>query len=635
MIDTQRKEERERKKDKTRKRMHVEIDPENYEYTPAKKAIDYYDNNTPQRVGIYVRVSTDDVRQTTSFELQKQYYEEFVQKHPNWTLIKIYPDEGISGTSLRHRDQFNQMISDSRAGKLDLIITKSVSRFARNVVDCIGLTRDLAELKPPVGVFFESEAIFSLNDDSQMALSFVATMAEEESHTRSRSMETSLRMRLDHGIPLTPKLLGYMHDEDGNLIINPEEAPTVKLAFYMYLYGYSTQQIADTFNELQRRSYLGNVKWTSSGIVQILRNERHCGDVITRKTFTPNYRDHKSVRNRGERPQSTYRKHHEGIVSRDDFIAVQRMLDNAKYRNKSFLPELRVIESGILKGFVVINPRWAGFKEQDYYEAAQSVYKPSNEQSDTLELPPAEIPIPIEAGDFDLRGFEITRSEFFDSNQRPSITFAEKKIKFSTDCVRKFGNNNYVELLINPIEKKFAVRTTTKENRQAVICSQLDARKYLPKTISASAFSDTIFSIFGWNPECKYRIIGSIYEEGNQIAYIFDTDNSEIFFKSYVLTSQEANEAGGKTGIQPYTPSGKRIRAIPQEWTNSFGKPYYQHEQTLAALAAQSEADWQIRMEGQLVETGRKINVTGFEDLKQYINQELNGTLPQEVNPNE
>lgn len=635
MIDTQRKEERERKKDKTRKRMHVEIDPENYEYTPAKKAIDYYDNDTPQRVGIYVRVSTDDVRQTTSFELQKQYYEEFVQKHPNWTLIKIYPDEGISGTSLRHRDQFNQMISDSRAGKLDLIITKSVSRFARNVVDCIGLTRDLAELKPPVGVFFESEAIFSLNDDSQMALSFVATMAEEESHTRSRSMETSLRMRLDHGIPLTPKLLGYMHDEDGNLIINPEEAPTVKLAFYMYLYGYSTQQIADTFNELQRKSYLGNVKWTSSGIVQILRNERHCGDVITRKTFTPNYRDHKSVRNRGERPQSTYRKHHEGIVSRDDFIAVQRMLDNAKYRNKSFLPELRVIESGILKGFVVINPRWAGFKEQDYYEAAQSVYKPSNEQSDTLELPPAEIPIPIEAGDFDLRGFEITRSEFFDSNQRPSITFAEKKIKFSTDCVRKIGNNNYVELLINPIEKKFAVRTTTKENRQAVICSQLDARKYLPKTISASAFSDTIFSIFGWNTECKYRIIGSLYEEGNQIAYIFDTDNSEIFFKSYVLTSQEANEAGGKTGIQPYTPSGKRIRAIPQEWTNSFGKPYYQHEQTLAALAAQSEADWQIRMEGQLVETGRKINVTGFEDLKQYINQELNGTLPQEVNPNE
>lgn len=635
MIDTHKREEKELKKAKTRKRMHVEIDPENYEYTPAKKPIDYYDNDTPQRVAIYVRVSTDDVRQTTSFELQKQYYEEFVVQHPNWTLVKIYADEGISGTSLKHRDGFNEMIADCKAGKADMIVTKSVSRFARNIVDCIGLTRELAEHKPPVGVFFESECIFSLNDDSQMALSFVATMAEEESHTRSRSMETSLRMRLDHGIPLTPKLLGYTHDEDGNLVINPEEAPTVKLAFYMYLYGYSTQQIADTFNLLGRKSYLGNINWTSSGIVQILRNERHCGDVLTRKTFTPNFRDHKSVRNRGERPQSRYHKHHEGIVSKDDFIAVQRMLDNAKYRNKSFLPELRVIKSGILKGFVVINPRWAGFKEQDYFEAAQSIYSHTAEQSSETEQQRDVIQIPIEAGDFDLRGFEITRSEFFDSNQRPTVTFAERKIKFSTDCVRRFAANNYIELLINPIEKKFAIRSTTKGNRQAVVCSQLVEKKYQPKTISASAFCDTIFSIFGWNTECKYRIIGSIYEEGTELAYIFDTNNSEIFFKSYVLTAKEATEAGGKTGIIPYTPSGKRIRAIPQAWTNSFGKPYYQHEQTLAALAIQSEADWQIRMEGQLYETSKKINVTGFDDLKQYINQELNGLTPQEEKPNE
>ena len=145
------------------------------------------------------------------------------------------------------------MIRDCKEGKLDLIITKSVSRFARNVMITIGTVRDLAHLKPPVGVFFESECIFSLNDDSQMALSFQATMAEEESHTRSRSMETSLRMRLDNGIPLTPKLLGFTHDADGNLIINPEEAKTVKLVFYMYLYGYSTQQIADVLNALERK----------------------------------------------------------------------------------------------------------------------------------------------------------------------------------------------------------------------------------------------------------------------------------------------------------------------------------------------------------------------------------------------
>ena len=378
MIDRSKRYEKEELKERTRRRMHVNVDPENYEFIPEKKRADYYDNDSEQLVGIYVRVSTDDVRQTTSFELQKKYYEDFVVKHPKWKLVKIYADEGISGTSLKHRDAFLSMIADAKAGKLSLIICKNVSRFARNVKDFLEVIRDLAELKNPVGVFFESEAIFSLNEDSQLALTFQSTMAEEESHTRSRSMETSLRMRLDNGIPLTPKLLGYTHDAEGRLVPNPEEAPTVKLAFYMYLYGYSTQQIAEAFIALGRKSYLGNIKWTSNAIVQILRNERHCGDVLTRKTFTLSYRTHKTAKNNGDRPQSRYKNHHEAIISRDDFIATQRMLDNAKFGNKSILPELRVIDDGILKGFVTINPRWAGFKEFDYYQAAKSVYDPDD-----------------------------------------------------------------------------------------------------------------------------------------------------------------------------------------------------------------------------------------------------------------
>ena len=372
MIDTNKREEIRRQKDKVRRRIRVEVDPDNYQYIPAKKQVDFYDEETPHNVAVYVRVSTDDIRQTTSYELQKKYYEDFVLRHPNWTLVRIYADEGISGTSMSHRDQFNRMIADCKAGKIDLIITKSVSRFARNVRDFIGVVRDLADLEPKVGVFFESECIFSLNDDSQMALTFQATMAEEESHTRSRSMEASLRMRLDNGLPLTPKLYGYTHDMDGNLVLNEEEAPTVKLIFYMYLYGYSSKQIADTLIQLERRQYYGKIDWTPSGVTSILRNERHCGAVLTRKTYTKDYRTHKKRKNRGERPQSWYYNHHDPIVTPDDYIAVQHLLENAKYKNKGVLPELRVIDSGFLKGFVVINPRWAGFKAKDYYQAGSS-----------------------------------------------------------------------------------------------------------------------------------------------------------------------------------------------------------------------------------------------------------------------
>ena len=628
MVDNDKRTQREREKERTRKRMRVEIDPDNYEFIPAKKPTDYYDNDVHQRVAIYVRVSTDDVRQTTSFELQKKYYEDFVVRHPNWTLVKIYADEGISGTSLAHRDEFNRMIADCRAGKIDLIITKCVSRFARKVMICIGMVRELAEMRPPVGVFFESEAIFSLNDDSQMALSFQATMAEEESHTRSRSMETSLRMRLDNGIPLTPKLLGYTHDIDGNLVVNEDEAPTVKLAFYMYLYGYSTQQIADALILLDRKSYLGNVKWTSSAIIQILRNERHCGDVLTRKTFTPNFRDHKSRRNRGEKPQSRYLNHHEPIISRDDFIAVQQMLDNARYRNKTFLPELRVIESGILKGFVIINPRWAAFKEADYYQAAQSVYSEEELKEPAQPAVPKEVQIEVAAGDFDLRGFEVARSELFNTYQKPYITFADRRIKLGMVCVHKFGTSNHIELLVNPLTRKFAIRGVEENNRQSVTCSKYENGKLIPREIPTAAFSDTLFSLFGWNRDNKYRITGSLYEQDGEVVYVFDAANSEAFFKPYILPQNNGEGAGGT--VHPFMPSGKHIRAVPESWTSRFGKDYYWEEHTLAELAEQSETEWKLRLEGQLFETGKKLNVTGFEELRLYITKELSTIQTQE-----
>lgn len=630
MIDTEGRKFKERQNARIRKRYNVTIDPDNYEYIPAKKQVDFYDNDVHQRVAIYVRVSTDDVRQTTSYELQRKYYEEFVTQHPNWTLVNIFADKGISGTSLKHRDEFNRMIAECKAGKIDMIITKSVSRFARNVNDFIGTIRNLAERKPPVGVFFESEAIFSLNDDSQLALTFQATMAEEESHIRSRSMEASLRMRLDHGIPLTPKLYGYTHDEEGELQINPEEAPTVKLMFYMYLYGYSTQQIADTLIAQERLSYYGKLCWSSSGVAAVLRNERHCGDVLTRKTYTENYRTHRTLKNRGEKPQSRYFNHHSAIVSRDDFNAVQRMLDNAKYGNKSILPELLVIDSGILKGFVTVNPRWAGFKEADYINAARSVYCPVEGQGQAEQPDPLMGTVEVAPGDFDLRGFEITRTELFGLYKQPYVTFANRSVKFSAACINKFGSQSRIEMLINPITRKFAIRPTESSNRNGVQFSKTCGGRPKPRKIPSAAFGDTLFSLFGWNTDCKYRINGVLCESQGEMAYIFDTRDTEVLFKSDSIPNR--GSPGAEEGpVHPLTPLGKHIRAIPADWTGTFGKEFYLHKQSLDQLEHMTKEDWELQIKGQLFETGKKLNVTGYDELRKYIMNELGGVMPQEA----
>lgn len=151
-----------------------------------------FEDTGTKRVCAYCRVSTDDVNQTSSYELQKNHYEDMIKEHQGWELVGIYADEGISGTSLQHRDEFNQMIEDCKAGKIDLIVTKSVSRFARNIVDCIAKVRELANMRLQVGVFFETEHIYTLDNTSEMMLAVLSAAAQEESHTKSEIMNISI-----------------------------------------------------------------------------------------------------------------------------------------------------------------------------------------------------------------------------------------------------------------------------------------------------------------------------------------------------------------------------------------------------------------------------------------------------------
>lgn len=622
-------------RDAVRKRYQFHTDPEHHKVISAKKQIDYYDNDVYQRVAVYVRVSTDSAKQTSSYEIQRQYYEEFVTRHPLWTLVEVYADEGISGTSLAHRDAFNRMITDCKAGKIDLIITKSVSRFARNILICIGLTRELAELSPPVGVFFEMESIFSLKDDSQMALAFQATMAQEESHVKSRSQNTSLAIRAANGILLTPELYGYCLNEERKLVINPEEAPTVKLIFYMYLYGYSTNKIAETLTALGRPTYNGKSVWSPGTIIGMLRNERHCGEVLTGKTWTPNYIDHKVKPNRGNIVQHRYALHHEAIISRDDFIAVQHMLANAKYGNKSILPNLCVITEGSLKGFVTVNPRWAGFKANSYLLASGSAYSDSEDEIED------KIEISAETGDFDMRGFEMVRTDFFDNQRRLSVSMYDTKMKFSSECIRKFGNVIFVELLIHPTEKKLAVRATSKSNRSAIAWSRVYASVYYPRDISGAAFIGTLYDICGWNPAWKYRLNGIYHKKDDEAVIIFDMSEPEIFIPAYQNPEVDCQDGSIESECEatPLVTSGKRIKVIPEEWAKKFGHQFYERSAADANTRFTANDDWDVGNKGTSFEIvydeNGKVSPTVSEELRSFILSEINTGAKKEANEDE
>lgn len=577
---------------------------------PALPQEDIFAVENEQRVAVYARVSTDDPRQTSSYELQKNHYHDVISKSPNWKLVQIYADEGISGTSLQHRDQFKLMIEDCKQGKIDLIVTKSVSRFARNVVDCIGYVRELLALPHPVGVFFETERLNTFDPKSEMVLSFMATLAQEESHTKSEIMNASIEMRFRRGIFLTPILLGYDHDKDGNLVINEEEAKIVKLIFMMYLNGCTCQEIADTLTELGCMTKKGNTVWSPGSILQILQNERHCGDVLAHKTYTPNYLNHKSKKNMQNRPQYRKRNHHEAIISRDDFIAVQRLISNAKYGNKGLLPELKVIPEGVLKGFVSINPRWAGFKEDDYINASASVYNGTEQTS------ASSAPVEVQSGDFDLRGYEIARSQFFDSTDRITVTFSQGDIRFSCPAVRRL-ESTLVELLMHPQKQILAVRTAGKECRNAMQWSKKKSGVSFPRGISGTAFLPTLYSLLGWKDDCRYRITGIKRGKGNDAILLFNLTEPEIFIPNDTVSSlPESN-----TSVKPFTDSNRRnVRAYPPDWADTFGSNYYSHAQAQELAGFGKGMDPDI-FHASVIYKDNDIQVTSKDDIERNIEQ--------------
>ena len=278
----------------------------------------------------YCRVSTDKDDQANSFESQQRYFREYIDRQPNWELYQVYADEGITGTSTKKRAAFNQMIRDARMGKFQLILTKEVSRFSRNILDTISYTRELKALG--VGVLFLNDGISTLEPDAELRLSIMGSIAQEESRKTSSRVKWGQTRRMEQGVVFGRSLLGY-DVKGGHLTVNPEGAELVRLIFHKYgVEKKGTTVIARELREAGYRTHRGGVRWNGSCIVKILKNEKYGGDLVHKKTITPDYLSHAKTANHGEEALVVIRDHHQPIIGRELWDAVQAEL---KKRNRN------------------------------------------------------------------------------------------------------------------------------------------------------------------------------------------------------------------------------------------------------------------------------------------------------------
>ena len=282
------------------------------------------------RVAAYCRVSTDSDDQLNSFAAQNAHYNNLIKFHDRWELVDIYADEGITGTSTKKRDDFNRMIRRCKAKKIDLILTKSISRFARNTLDTINYTRMLRAMG--IGVIFEKENINTLDMDSEVLITMLGAFAQAESESISRNVAWGKRQAIREGkVPVNFKrLYGYFLQDDGTPGIEPEKGEVVRRIFDQYRKGDSLRMIRDQLIADGISGPTEGRQWQISTIKGILTNEKYCGDALGQKTFKENLIGGKTVKNTGQLPQVLVQNNHPGIVSRDVFYTVREEMKRGK-----------------------------------------------------------------------------------------------------------------------------------------------------------------------------------------------------------------------------------------------------------------------------------------------------------------
>ena len=348
---------------------------------PEKKIYAYQDS-PKVRVAAYCRVSTAEEAQVGSFEMQVQHFQSVIENNPNYELVKIYTDEGISGTSVGKRKGFQEMIEDACAGKIDLILTKSISRFGRNIVDILTTLRTLSNLNPPVAVSFESEGINTSDGKNKLIITILSALAELESQQKSIAIKEGIRYRMQEGLYKYSVMntIGYYRDYSGRVKIEPAEAEIVRYIFDSFTEGASPREIAESLTEQGIRSPKGMERWLPATIRNILRNEKYCGDVLYQKSYSKDYLTHRSVKNRDVLPQWYWENDHPAIIKRDQWNRAQELLKVGHWR-KSSKPLMAMqkrftvtkVKSGVLRGYFLLDMAWSKEERDQFIQIINSI----------------------------------------------------------------------------------------------------------------------------------------------------------------------------------------------------------------------------------------------------------------------
>ena len=299
------------------------------EVTTIPSTLDFFTKtplktNKKKRVAAYARVSTDNPEQLTSFETQKSYFAKYIKENPDWEIVSIYADEGISGTCIKHRKSFQNMVEMVRRGEIDIVLAKSVSRFARNVLDTVSLTREFRGLG--VDVFFEEDNLHTIDPASEFTLAIYASIAQEESRHISENVKWSLRHNFSQGKVTIAfsNFLGFKRGENGEILIDENEAPTVREIYRLFLIkGMTPNGIAKELMSKGYKTVRGGTKWTYNNVVSILTNEKYKGEAILQKGFVKDYLEHKMVKNEGQLAKYHVKNSHPAIIDIPTWDMVQ------------------------------------------------------------------------------------------------------------------------------------------------------------------------------------------------------------------------------------------------------------------------------------------------------------------------